>query len=158
MITCTRQNRQKLSEPRIQLWTDDTNGEFAIYLNSKYVVRTSQDAIYTKMIDESPCMQGYTYDWKHTLTHWVNFHYGNQVQVNISDASPEQVPESVMQNTKIPKIKPIRYYLKPSEPRSCVKGSKGKSKPEGLKCHFCNLKYFVEAERREHEKFWHDTK
>ncbi len=44
-----------MSEPRIQLWTDNTNSEFAIFLNSKQVVRTGQDVKYTKMIDESPC-------------------------------------------------------------------------------------------------------
>jgi hypothetical protein len=78
---------REMTEPSMQLWTDHTNNEFAILLNSKYVIRTSQNANYTKMIDESPCMQGYTYDWKHTLSHWVNYHYGNQVVVNISDTS-----------------------------------------------------------------------
>ena len=27
-----------------------------------------------------------------------------------------------------------------------------------LKCHFCNLKYCIEEERTEHEKFWHSNK
>lgn len=30
-------------------------------------------------------------------------------------------------------------------------------KPE-LKCHFCNLKYCIEEERKEHEEFWHSDK
>ena len=76
------------------------------------MVRTSQDAIYTKMIDESPCMQGYTYDWKHTLTHWVNFHYGNQVQFNISDASPEQVSRISNAKHKNTKNKAIQILFK----------------------------------------------
>jgi len=28
----------------------------------------------------------------------------------------------------------------------------------GLKCHFCNLKYCLEEERKEHEEFWHSNK
>ena len=75
-----------MTEPSMQLWTDDTSNEFAIFLNSKYVIRTNQSANYTKVIDESPCIQGYTYDWKHTLSHWVNYHFGNQVTVNIANA------------------------------------------------------------------------
>lgn len=159
MITCTRQNRQKLSEPRIQLWTDDTNSEFAIYLNSKHVVRTSQDAIYTKMIDESPCMQGYTYDWKHTLTHWVNYRYGNGVSVNISDDYPVDIQESPIQTQEKSKVKAIRYHnLMHSKPSISNMESKTKLKSELLKCHFCNLKYVMEVERKEHEKFWHSNK
>src|SRR5207247_1592992 len=123
--------------------------------DSKHVVRMSQDVKYTKMIDESSCMQGCTYDWKHTLTHWVNFHYGNQVSLNIFDDSPVEIPKPTVK-TKIPKFKLIKYYSRHFEPRIPAKESKEKSKPEILKCHFCNLKNFVEAERREHEKFWHD--
>lgn len=85
---------KRMTEPSMQLWTDDTNNEFAIFLNSKYVIRTNQSANYTKVIDESPCMEGYTYDWKHTLSHWVNYHFGNQVTVNITNASTVDNPKS----------------------------------------------------------------
>lgn len=97
-----------------KLWTDDANAEFAIFLNSKFVIKTNQNANYSKIIDESPCMQGYTYDWKHTLTHWVNFHYGNEVSVNISDdisdVSPVDIQDSLIQTQKKPKVKAIRYH------------------------------------------------
>jgi len=71
-----------MAEPRIQLWTDDSNSEFAIFLNSDYVIKTNQKIKYTKMIDESVCMQGYDYDWKHTLTQWVTFLFGNKLQIS----------------------------------------------------------------------------
>ena len=38
---------------------------------------------------------------------------------------------------------------------------KVKNKPPpkpGLKCHFCNLKYCLEEERKQHEEFWHTIK
>ena len=38
---------------------------------------------------------------------------------------------------------------------------KVKNKPPprpGLKCHFCNLKYCLDEERKEHEEFWHGNK
>jgi hypothetical protein len=38
---------------------------------------------------------------------------------------------------------------------------KVKNKPSpkpGLKCHFCNLKYCLEEERKQHEEFWHGNK
>jgi hypothetical protein len=37
--------------------------------------------------------------------------------------------------------------------------SKAKIKPmtEALKCHYCNLKYFLEEERGDLENFWHNT-
>jgi hypothetical protein len=155
---------REMTEPSMQLWTDHTNNEFAILLNSKYVIRTSQNANYTKMIDESPCMQGYTYDWKHTLSHWVNYHYGNQVVVNISDTSTVHNLEpgsEVIQTSKKPNSKSTATrlhltYFKPSRPKTESK-TKLKLKPEVLKCHYCNLKYFLEEERKEHEKFWHTT-
>ena len=35
--------------------------------------------------------------------------------------------------------------------------NKSHTKP-GLKCHFCNLKYCLEEERKQHEEFWHSNK
>jgi hypothetical protein len=111
---------REMTEPSMQLWADDTNNELAIFLSSKYVIRTNQSANYTKVIDESPCMEGYTYDWKHTLSHWVNYHFGNQVTVNFANASTVDNPKSEFVDVQI-------------------------------------LKYFLEEERRDHEKFWHST-
>ena len=52
-------------ESRIQLWTDETQAEFAILLkNSHYVIKTNEKTEFTKMIDESALMQGY---WPHVL-------------------------------------------------------------------------------------------
>jgi hypothetical protein len=75
-------------ESRIQLWTDETQAEFAILLkNSHYVIKTNEKTEFTKMIDESALMQGYNYDWKYTLAQWVNYHFGNQALVKISETA-----------------------------------------------------------------------
>jgi hypothetical protein len=92
---------REMTEPSMQLWADDTNNELAIFLSSKYVIRTNQSANYTKVIDESPCMEGYTYDWKHTLSHWVNYHFGNQVTVNFANASTVDNPKSEFVDVQI---------------------------------------------------------
>jgi hypothetical protein len=157
-----------MTEPSMQLWTDDTSNEFAIFLNSKYVIRTNQSANYTKVIDESPCMQGYTYDWKHTLSHWVNYHFGNQVTVNIANASTVDNSKTEfldVQTLKGPdsklkaEAKVRRLHLTYFDHPKNKSESKAKIKPktETLKCHYCNLKYFLDEERKEHEKFWHSS-
>ena len=46
-----------------------------------------------------------------------------------------------------------------SYPVSLVIKVKNKPSPKpGLKCHFCNLKYCLEEERKQHEEFWHSNK
>lgn len=39
-------------------------------------------------------MEGYTYDWKHTLSHWVNYHFRNQETVNFINVSTVDNPKS----------------------------------------------------------------
>lgn len=147
-----------MAEPSIQLWTDEAEGEFAILLkNSHYVIKTNEKTEFTKMIDESAFMQGYSYDWKYTLSQWVNYHFGNQVLVNISETTSILTPEP--QKQKITKNqKGMKYYLLRSKPTSPIIDSTLELKPKGLKCHFCNLKYCLDDERKQHERFWHSDK
>ena len=153
-----------MAEPRIQLWTDDSNSEFAIFLNSDYMIRTNQKAKYTKVIDESICMQGYDYDWKHTLSQWVTFLFGNQFPLpdNLDISNSKQQPADSDQTKN--KFKRIRV----PRPHNLLRSSKRKliSKPKPnatlrtklIKCNYCNLKFCIDEERNEHEKFWHSEK
>jgi hypothetical protein len=143
-------------ESRIQLWTDDTQAEFAILLkNSHYVIKTNEKTEFTKMIDESALMQGYNYDWKYTLAQWVNYHFGNQLLVKISETAsilnPKPQQEQVL-------AKGITYLLPRPRPTSTITESGLVVKPKVLKCHFCNLKYCLDDERKQHEEFWHSDK
>ena len=125
--------------------------------NSYYVIKTNQKTKFTKMIDESAFMQGYSYDRKYTLAQWVNYHFGNQVLVNISETAsilnPEPQQEQVLSNRK-----GITYFLPRSKSTSPITESGLELKPKGLKCHFCNLKYCLDDERKQHEEFWHSDK
>lgn len=152
-----------MAEPRIQLWTDDTNSEFAIYLSSDFVIRTNQKIKYTKMIDESVCMQGYDYDWKHTLTQWVTFLFGNNLQISpekfeISDSRQVLIDSNKTGKKNIRKIKFPKSAILMKSTEKLEVSSRPALKPELLKCTFCNLKYYIDEERIEHEKFWHADK
>jgi hypothetical protein len=142
-----------MTENALQLWADDTNSQFAIFLkDSHYVVKTDQNSVYTKIVDESPCLEGFSYDWKYTLSHWVSYFFGNQVVIN-NFLIPDVQPQAKNQNKEKSK-----EYLKVPRPY-ISKAPKLKpeliTKPKLLKCRFCNLKYSVEGEREDHEKFWH---
>ena len=150
-----------MSEPRIQLWTDDTSSQFAIFLNSKYVIRTDEKAKYSKLIDESVCLHGYDYDWKHTLSQWVTYLFGNKLslpdKLHISN-----LQQRVVESDKNKKESKHVHIPRPHKlPKNSTKESKtqakakSKSKPAVIKCNFCNLKFCIGEERNEHEKFWH---
>jgi hypothetical protein len=156
-----------MTEPRIELWSDESDSEFAISLtplngrgsSPTFVIKTNDKASYSKKIDESVFMDGYTYNWKHTLAQWVQFHFGNQFVVNIPDSTIEH--EYV--NVKRPEPKRTRFrphYLKLAKPSKIHTKPKPRSGiSQGvLKCHYCNLKYCLEEERKQHEKFWHSNK
>jgi hypothetical protein len=150
-----------MSEPRIQLWTDDADSEFAIFLNSNYMIRTTSKVKYTKLIDESICLQGFNYDWKHTLSQWVNYLFGNQLtlphEIEISNSQ-----QGLTGGTKIePKHehKTSKHYsLLTRSNKKRLSKPKPKLKPKLIECHFCKLKFFIDEERNEHEKFWHSAK
>lgn len=149
-------------ESRIQLWTDENDSEFAICLIPSsastpiFVIKTNEKVSYTKKIDESVCMQGYTYDWKHTLIHWVEHIYGNKIIMDVNPTIIESEKSAVKAKEKRT-WKPVRYNIS--------YGKRNSGRPAGMarsylnkgsvKCRFCNLKYFLEEERNEHEQFWH---
>jgi len=162
-----------MTEPRIELWSNNNDSEFAISLTTEqgpsskpsFVIKTDEKSSYSKKIDESVCMDGYTYDWKHTLAQWVHFHFGNQVVVNIP--SPIPIVEHQREPPKEPEPKRTGFrksYFKPPRLSKTIAKSKSKSKPRTgisqgvLKCHYCNLKYCLEEEREQHEEFWHSDK
>jgi hypothetical protein len=153
-----------MTEPKIVLWSDGNDSEFAISLipendsgsNPSFVIKTNDKVSYSKKIDESVCMDGYTYNWKHTLSQWVQFHFGNQTVVKIPDSIIEHEPVIV----KKPEPKRISFrksYFKLSKITIKPKQRTGISKGV-LKCHYCNLKYCLEEERKQHEEFWHNDK
>ncbi len=146
-----------MADKRVQLWTDDTYNDFAIVLKPYILARTDEKTKYTKVVDESDQGDRYSYDWKYTLSQWVNYHFGNQVLVNISETTSILTPEPQKQKI-IKNQKGMKYYLLRSKPTSPIIDSTLELKPKGLKCHFCNLKYCLDDERKQHEEIWHSNK
>jgi hypothetical protein len=143
---------------RMELWTNDTLSEFAIMLNSSPVASTSQESKYTTIIDESPYVAGYDSNWSYTLDKWIVFYFSNKYTGFLGSQKRSKQEEFRLEPNSefydnefdtsipgfIPGLGPIPRYI--SKPRP------------GLKCHFCNLKYNTEEERKEHEEFWHHDK
>jgi hypothetical protein len=137
-------------EERMELWTDDTFSEFGLKFNSKVVVKTSEIANLIKMIDESPYKDGYDYDWHYTLSQWVIFYLSNKYAHALDSKVPRQKEFKTGADEKYDNS--LSAYQYESQPRR-----KPTPKPV-LKCHFCNLKYCLDVERKDHEEFWHSDK
>ena len=139
-----------MSQERMELWSNDILTEFAIKLNSIVVVMTSNNLDAMGKIDVCPYRPGYEFDWHYTLSQWVVCYLANKFTVLLDskrsiqkefDIRDEEI--ELRSNLSVnPTIK-VRNKLPP--------------KP-GLKCHFCNLKYCLEEERKQHEEFWHRNK
>ena len=139
-----------MSQERMELWSNDILTEFAIKLNSIVVVMTSNNLDAMGKIDVCPYRPGYEFDWHYTLSQWVVCYLANKFTVLLDskrsiqkefDIRDEEI-ELRSNHSVNPTIK-VRNKLPP--------------KP-GLKCHFCNLKYCLEEERKQHEEFWHRNK
>jgi hypothetical protein len=137
-----------MAEGRMELWSNDTFSEFAIKFNSQMVVKTSENKYLIKLIDESPYKDGYDYDWHYTLSQWVIYYLSNKYLISKNTRQKEfhtadkDEYDTSLRDYQYVGLKPIR---KPTP------------KPR-LKCRFCNLKYCLEAERKDHEEFWHGDK
>lgn len=150
----TGDNIVKLNKKRVQLWTDSTYTEFAIIFDSRMVVKTEQDANYDQLIDESTYTDEYDYDWAYTLSQWVPFYFSNKYISHVM-GKKEKTEEFNMQfDPEMDSARSRLHNLMNRKPRS---QPKPKPKPT-LKCHFCNLRYCVEDERKEHESFWHSNR
>jgi hypothetical protein len=142
-----------MTQERMELWSNDSLTEFIIKFNSVIVVTTSTNPDAMTKIDECPYRSGYDFDWHYTLSQWVVYFLANkftalldsktslQKEFNIRDDEDSEVNVSLY----IPVNRAIKMKSKP------------RPKP-GLKCHFCNLKYCLEEERKQHEEFWHSNK
>jgi hypothetical protein len=124
--------------------------EFAIKFNSIIVVTTSNNPGAMVKIDECPYRSGYEFDWHYTLSQWVVYYLANKFTL-LLDSKISIHRESEVRDQEID----VSSY-RPVDPTIKVR-NKPPPKP-GLKCHYCNLKYCLEEERKQHEEFWHTNK
>jgi len=142
-----------MSQERMELWSNDILTEFTIKFNSVIVVTTSNNPDAMTKIDECPYRSGYEFDWHYTLSQWVVYFLANKFTALLDSKTPLQ-KEFKIQNDEDNEID-VSLYTRVN-PAIKVK-NKSPPKP-GLKCHFCNLKYCLEEERKQHEEFWHSNK
>jgi hypothetical protein len=141
----------------MELWADNTLSEFAIIYDSKFVIRTKEQGQYTKMIDKSEFVDGYELNWGYTLSQWVVFYLANNYAKILTGSNPDK-SEFRLGET----LDQIAHSDVDSSLSWLSRGDKIRTRrvqPKAtLKCHFCNLKYCLEEERSDHEKFWHSAK
>jgi len=138
-----------MSQELMELWSNDSLTEFAIKFNSIFEVKTSNDLETMTKIDECLYRSGYEFDWHYTLSQWVVYYLANKF--------------TTLLGSKVQKEFDIRNeeYNEDYGLYDVSLAIKVKNKPPpkpGLKCHFCNLKYCLEEERKQHEEFWHGNK
>jgi hypothetical protein len=141
---------QRAIEQRMELWSDDNLSEFGIKVNSGFVANTSNNAKLVKMIDWSLYKAGYDFDWNYTLSQWVIHYLLNKYATLTKYKSEEKEISTHPKETGSASL----TYMRDIKPKLRNK----RAPKRGLKCHFCNLKYCLEEERKDHEEFWHRNK
>lgn len=139
-------------QERMELWSNDRLTEFTIKLNSVTVVTTSNNPETMAKIDECPYRSGYEFDWHYTLSQWVVYFLANKFTLLLD--SPTSLKKEFDIRDDVDSEVDVNSY--PAFNRD-IKVKNRPPKP-GLKCHFCNLKYCLEEERKQHEEFWHGNK
>lgn len=137
----------------MELWSNDRLTDFTIKFNSVIVATTSANLDEMTKIDECPYRSGYEFDWHYTLSQWVVYFLANKFTALLDSKTSLQkefhIREDEDSEVDVSLNIPVNHAIK-------VK-TKQPPKP-GLKCHFCNLKYCLEEERKQHEEFWHSNK
>ena len=120
------------------------------HYRSEHIETSNNPDAIVKMIDECPYKEGYELDWHYTLSQWVVYYLANKFTVLLDSKSSIQKEFNIRDE----EIDVRSHY--PVNPTIKLR-NKPPPKP-GLKCHFCNLKYCLEEERKQHEEFWHSNK
>ena len=120
----------------MELWTDNNNTEFAIFLHSNPVIKTGDKVEFTKKIAQASYFYKYKKNWERIIDKWIIFYFSNKY-------SQELVPSI---NTDSRQEVPLKFNSSRRPPE--------RRRPK-IKCNFCGLKYRSNNERKEHELIWH---
>jgi hypothetical protein len=84
-------SRSKDSHKTIQLWTNQDQNQYAIRLEGKLdlLATTSENALYTDLVEESDYIEELEYDWDYTLKHCINNITDKQSVACSADKTPE---------------------------------------------------------------------
>jgi hypothetical protein len=148
-----------MTQKRMELWANENLSEFGIKFDSDLVVKTSNDANISRMIDNALFKSGYDLDWHYTLSEWVVYYLANKYLANKYTALPDsRASKQKDHRIQTDKDSKVDNYLSTHLHNVKLKGKLKTVPKRGLKCHYCNLKYCMEEERKEHEGFWHGDK
>lgn len=118
---------------RIELWTNDSESEFAIMARSNILSKTAEGN-FTKSVDNTSFDRKKIYNWDLVIRKWVTFYFSNKYSADLTH------------KRRISKIK----FLP-------VDSSNNRIRPR-IKCNFCGLKFYGNYDRQEHEIIWHSNK
>lgn len=137
-----------MDKDRMELWTDKTFTHFAIRFNEiGFVAASNSKTIFTEIIDELPCNDCITYDWKRTLTEWVNIYLRKSTNSKYKfetdgKASRHQGSTAIL--------------ISPSA--ACSKHPPSQLFWLLLRCDDCHLNYVISEELEAHQRLWHSEK
>lgn len=136
---------ESMDKDTMELWTDKTFTHFAIRFNEiGFVAASNSKTIFTEIIDELPCNDQITYDWKLTLSEWVNIYLRKSIDSKyksetVGNASRNRGPTANL-------ISPSAAYSehRPSQVSYLL-----------LRCDDCHLNYVISEELEAHQRLWH---
>lgn len=119
--------------PRIELWTNDWESEFAIIARTKVLARTAESN-FTKNIDKSSFDKDRIYNWDLMIHKWITFYYSNKYSADLAN-------EGRLAKIEFLPVGSLNRRIRPK-----------------IKCSFCGLKFYGFNGRHEHELMWHSKK
>jgi hypothetical protein len=120
---------------RIELWTNDSESEFAIMARSHILAKTAEGN-FTKSIDKTSFDRKKIYNWNLMIHNWITFYFSIKYSTDLMN-----------------KRRSAKKKFLPVGSPAAVR----RIRPR-IKCSFCGLKFHGIDDRQEHEVMWHSNK
>jgi hypothetical protein len=119
--------------PKMELWTNELESQFAIIADSQVLAKTDE-TLFTRKLDSTSFSSKHTYDWDSVIKRWIYFYFSNRYGGRLLQHGIPSQTKFIPVNTIVsrPKLR--------------------------IKCTFCGLKFHADLDREEHEMAWHPNK
>ena len=139
-------SKHEVIHQKIQLWTNKYENEFALRLadaanqSENWLAATDLTADYITVVAESDYLEDLRHGWDYALRHFIEKYKEFLHKKDATDISKENMKNipslsTYVSNTDINRF-PIRII-------------------SFIKCHYCDLEFDNDNERKEHELKWH---
>jgi hypothetical protein len=138
---------------KMQLWTTEQVNEYALSLENSFLTRTNPNCRFVHLIAESDYLEDLKYGWDFALRHFIEEYKSLKQQQNIQRNRP-----------RITSIDPTSSEETVAKDQtSCDSMNMDIQRYDGddysypikliphIKCHYCDLHFHNEKERKEHE-------